>query len=102
MKDGSNFACKDQPEEAEQAQHHKDMVIVFVDSISSNPFDILAELTQSSYGHFFLYFLSEEILNPSIPMALRLSGILMGTCFSGLCSFCGFDFHIFFAVMNSL
>lgn len=95
MKDGSNFACKDQPEEAEQAQHHKDMVIVFVDSISSNPFDILAELTQSSHGHFFLYFLSEEILNPSIPMALRLSGILMGTCSLASVLFAGLTFTYF-------
>jgi len=27
---------------------------------------------------FFCLFYSEEILNPSVPMALRLSGILMG------------------------
>jgi len=27
----------------------------------------------------FACFYSEEILNPSVPMALRLSGILMGT-----------------------
>ncbi|RDX87711.1 Sister chromatid cohesion 1 protein 1, partial [Mucuna pruriens] len=60
VKDGRDFARKDKPKKAGQAQHHQDLVTV-------------------AYLYpYFSYSVDEEILNPSIPMALRLSGILMG------------------------
>lgn len=78
-KDGRDYAREDQPKEARQARHHQDMVRTDIFLPCSRHVDIAFHRVTEVFRSSSFYFFSEEILNPSIPMALRLSGILMGT-----------------------
>jgi hypothetical protein len=76
--DGGDASLEDQPEAAWQARHHQNLVSELV-RIQ------LSLISSFRTWRFFLggfcacgFWVSEEILNPSVPMALRLSGILMG------------------------
>jgi hypothetical protein len=78
LQDGRHAPLQDQPQAPRQARHHQnlvsDLIFFSVGDFPPHPSDCFFA---SLCGCLFP-FKSEEILNPSVPMALRLSGILMG------------------------
>lgn len=81
FQDGGDAPLEDQPQTARQARHHQNLVGKLVPGIRvPHGFDcyFCVFFICFCWLLFVCFTFSEEILNPSVPMALRLSGILMG------------------------
>lgn len=77
LQDGGDAPLEDQPEAARQARHHQNLVSGSPPT-GSNSVRFFSDSFRSADFCLSGCCFSEEILNPSVPMALRLSGILMG------------------------